>query len=215
MSDKINSIQSDKNMSNVLTTESAQDKLEGNSKHKIADALLMESNKFSDSSNKQAQKAQEYLQAADALEQAATAVRARADQMRKGQIKEEEKTKKVVEVPGSGVQIPIPKDATPELLEKMAESLEAKAKENRRMADDLLKESEGSKRMANQLQEHADLISKKDMSVSDLQAKSMQAHNEGLNMVFKKLGVYKLDSEYKEQVAYSHQKESDKMQRGI
>ena len=47
------------------------------------------------------------------------------------------------------------------------------------------------------------------MNLSELQLKSGQAHNEGLNIVFKKLGINRLDAEYKEQVAYSQKKESE------
>lgn len=210
-----NSIQSDKNISNVLMTESSQDKLDGHSKRKIAETLLQESTNFSNDSNTKAQKAQEYLQAADALEKAADAVRIKADQLRKGELEKEDAVKQVAETAGSMIEMPIPKDATPELLKSIANSLEEKAKENRRMADDLLKDSENSKRIANQLQEQADMLSKKDMNLSDLQLKSVQAHNEGLNMVFKKLGVYKLDAEYKQQVAYAQRKEAEQAQRGI
>lgn len=215
MTDGVNSVQSSNNLSTILAVDSAQDKLEGRSQKKIVEELLKESTSFSNDSKAKAEQAREYLSAADSLEKMADAVRVKAEQLRKNEIKKEEAVKEVVEVVGKELEVPIPKNATPELLEQIADSLEARAKEHRQMADDLLKQSEESKRMANQLEEQAKILIKKDMNLSDLELKSAQAHTEGLNLVFKKLGIYKLDAEYKEQVAYAHKKKAEQLERGI
>ena len=57
-----------------------------------------------------------------------------------------------------------------------------------------------------QLKEQVDLLQKKDMTVSELQFKSASAYNQGLLAVLKKLGIARLDAEYKEQIAYSEAK---------
>lgn len=214
MSNGPNAIQNNKNTSAILATDGVQDKLESDSRRKVGEDLLKESTNYSDNSKAQADKAREYLAAADALEKMADAVRVKAEQLRNNEITKEKAVKEVVHVVGTVLQIPVPKNATPEMLENIAEELEAKAKENRRTADDLLKQSEESSRLAKQLKEQAEIITRKDMNLSDIHMKSAQAHNEGLNMVFKKLGIYRLDAEYKEQIAYSQKKAAEDPSRG-
>ena len=206
MSEAINSIDNNQKVSAILVSNSTDDKLESNSQKKIAEKLLGESSNYSNDSKAKSEQARALLSAADALEKLANAVRVYADQIKTKSTKKEESVKEVVQVPGQALEMPIPKDATPEQLKNIAKDLEDRAKENRRKADDLLIESEKSMGLAKQLKEHAGLIAKNDMKLSDVEWKSGQAHNEGLNMVFKKLGIYRLDAEYKEQVAYAQKR---------
>ena len=41
------------------------------------------------------------------------------------------------------------------------------------------------------------------------------AHNEGLNMIFKKLGIYQLDMQYKQAVADSVKKDATEKEKGL
>ena len=207
MSESINSAQNNNKVSAILQSDSDYDRLEGNSRKKIAEVLLKESTNYSNNSNAGAEEARQLLGDAEKLEKLAIAVRVKADQLRKKEIDGKDQTvNAVVNTAASLLEMPIPKNATPELLEKIASSLDEKAKDNRRKADELLKQSEESLRIAKQLEEQAGQISRKEMNLSDLDLKSAQAHNEGLNLVFKKLGIYRLDAEYKEQVAYSQKR---------
>lgn len=210
MSDNLNIVsQNNKNLSAVLSSDSVQNKSAGDTQRNLGEDLIKESAKHSNNSQAQAEQARQYLQAADALEKMAQAVRVKADQLRNNEVKKEDTVKEVMEIVG-GLEMPVPKNATPEQLEKMAEDLEAKAKENRKKADDLLITSEESEKMANQLKEQATMVHNKDNNISDLRMKSVSAHSEGLNMVFKKLGIYNVDMQYKEQIAYANKKASEK-----
>lgn len=209
-----NTVHNNQQISAILTTDSAQNKLEGNSQKKIAEALLSESENYSLDSNQKKEQAQQYLMAADALEKMADAVRVKAEQLRNNEVNKDDVVKEVVEVVGVVLQMLVPKDATPELLDEIADSLEAKAKENRRMADDLLIHSEKSHELSVKLKEQANLISEKDMNISDLRLRSIVSHNEGLKMIFDKLGIFNLDAQYKEQVAYAERKSKEDLTRG-
>lgn len=199
-------IQNPQAVSAVLATDSAQDKLESNSKRKIAQELLKESTNYSTDAKSKQEQAKQYLQAAEVLEKLAAAVRQKAEALKKGKVEEE--TEALAESIEEKYQIPVPKNASPELLEEIARTLEAKAKENRQKANELLRQSEESEKFAKQLKEQAEFISKNEIGFDELKARAAQAHNEGLALVFKKLGIYKLDAEYKEQVAYAKKKEA-------
>lgn len=210
MSDNLNIVsQNNKNLSAVLSSDSVQNKSAGDTQRNLGEDLIKESAKHSNNSQAQAEQARQYLQAADSLERMAQAVRVKADQLRNKEVKKEDTVKEVMEIVG-GLEMPVPKNATPEQLEKMAEDLEAKAKENRKKADDLLINAEESEKMANKLKEQATLVHNKDNNMSDLRMKSVSAHSEGLNMVFKKLGIYNVDMQYKEQIAYANKKAAEK-----
>ena len=133
----------------------------------------------------------------------ADAVREKAQKLRTNEVDKDEIVKEIAKTAGVALQIPVPKDATPEELENIADALENKARENRVKADNLLKESEVSQRLANQLREQVVMIVKKEMNLTELQLKSALAHNEGLSKVLIKLGIERLDNQYKEQVSYS------------
>lgn len=176
---------------------------------KIANELLKESEQgFFDSHAKEEQ-AKQFLYAADALEKMADFVKKKAIMLKNDQINEEEAVKTVkniVEKHGLTLEIPIPKNATPEILEQIADKLERKAKEYRLKADELLKDAERIRHHAEILKNQAEMIMRKDDSLSLLHLKTALAHNEGLRMIFKKLGIYKLDNEYKEHLAYAEKK---------
>lgn len=210
MSDNLNLVsQNNKNLSAILASESVQNKFEGDNQKNLGEELIKESAKHTNNSKAQAEQAREYLSAADSLEKMAQAVRVKAEQLRNNELKKEDTVKAVSEVV-QGLEMPVPKNATPEQLERMAEDLEAKAKENRRKADDLLQNSEESEKMASKLKEQAELVNKKDSNLSALRLKSVSAHTEGLSMVFKKLGIYNVDMQYKEQIAYASRKSAEK-----
>lgn len=210
MSDNLNIVsQNNKNLSAVLSAESVQNKTAGDTQKSLGEDLIKESAKHSNNSQAQAEQARQYLQAAESLEKIAQAVRVKADQLRNKEVKKEDTVKEVMEIVG-GLQMPVPKNATPEQLERMAEDLETKAKENRKRADDLLKHSEESEKMANKLKEQANMVHRKGDNMSDLRMKSISAHTEGLSMVFKKLGIYDVDMQYKEQIAYANKKAAEK-----
>ncbi|MBI3590236.1 MAG: hypothetical protein HY094_02520 [Candidatus Melainabacteria bacterium] len=208
MSEAMNSANNNQKVGAILASNSDNDKLESNSQKKIADKLLNESSNYSKDSRQKAEQARELLSAAEALSRLASAVRAHAEQIRSNPVKKTEEsaqTQKTIKVLGKELEMPIPKNATPEQLENMAKDLEDKAKENRRKADDLLIDSEKHSKLAAELEKQAKFI-EGNVKISDVQMKLVQAHNEGLNMVFKKLGIYTLDAEYRRQVESSVQK---------
>ena len=210
MTDSANISNDIKDLNSVSAMGNADDLLnKSNSNKNLAQILLKESANFLNDSQAKAQKAQEYIKVSDDLKQKAVSVRAKADRLRQQKLSEEEKTKAVKEIINmlpDELKILVPSNASPEVLDKIADELESRAKEFRIKADDLLKDSEQSDKLAKQLKEQADLVNKKDLNISDLHLKSASAHNQGLLLVLKKLGVAKLDAEYKEQVAYSQSK---------
>ena len=217
MSETLNQVSNIQKTNSVSAADNANDMLnrDKDSQKRIAQELLSESTNYTNDSNSKAQQAQEFLHAADALDKMAQAVRDKASQLRSGEINREkaiEEIKKIVQVNGQALEFPIPKDATPEQLTAIAEAIENKAKENRTKADDLLKESEKSAKLARQLKEQVEMLNRKEMKISELGLRSAAERNEGLNMVFKKLGIFRLDSEYKEQVAYSEKKTQEAFQ---
>ncbi len=180
---------------------------DSDSSKRIANELLKESENYSNDSKEKASQAREYLHAADAFDAMATAVRHKANKLKNNELGNNkdpiEEVKAAMEVPGQVLEFPIPKNATPEELDSLADALENKAKENRRKADELLKQSEDSARLAKQLEEQISKLSKKGIGLSDLDAKLASGHSEGLNLVYKKLGINRLDNEYKDQIAAS------------
>ena len=216
MTGAINSVDQMTTTIAVVAADSAQDRQDSNTQQRLAEDLLKESTNYSNNSKAQAEEAQRYIQAANALEQAANLLRLKAEQMRKGEIEEEraiEEVKEAIGALGEEYQIPVPKDATPEILESMAKALEDRAKENRIKADDLLIKSEENTKLAKQLQEQSELLSRKEMNLTGLQMKAAQAHNEGLRLVLTLLGIGQLDAEYKEQVVYSVKAEEEATRR--
>ena len=189
---------------------SADDLLnKSNSNKNLAQILLKESTNYSSDSQAKAEKAREYIKVSDDLKKKAASVRARADRLRSEKLSAEERAKEINEIINmlpDNLKMLIPPNASPEVLEKIAHELESRAKNFRKKADDLLRDSEQSDNLAKQLKEQAGLINKKDFNFSDLHLKSASAHNQGLLLVLKKLGIAKLDAEYKEQVAYSQGK---------
>lgn len=191
----------------LIAADSFQDKLDSNKR--IAETLLNESDKYSSDSKKKEAEAKELLQAADVLEKLAKAVRLKAEQLRNEKINKEkalEEVTKLVKVLGSDLKILIPPDAKPEELDRLVEIIKDKAKENREKARELFSEAKELAQKSNNLRQQASDFLKKEMNFSDLTIKSALAHNEGLRMVFVKLGINDLDYKYKEQVAYAERK---------
>lgn len=199
-----------KDPNSVSSIDSTQDLLDqSNSNKNLAQILLKESTNYLNDSQAKAEKAREYIKVSDDLKSKATAVRAKADRLRQEKLTKEEKAKAIKEIISmlpDDLKLLIPSNASPEVLDKIADELESRAKDFRRKADDLLRDSEQSNSLAKQLKEHAGLVSRKDLTISDLHLKSASAHSQGLLLVLKKLGIAKLDAEYKQQVAYSQGK---------
>ena len=209
MVDSLNSneIRDPNSVSGVGSTDDLLNK--SNSNKNLAQILLKESTNYSSDSQAKAEKAREYIKVSDDLKKKAASVRARADRLRSEKLSAEERAKEINEIINmlpDNLKMLIPPNASPEVLEKIAHELESRAKNFRKKADDLLRDSEQSDNLAKQLKEQAGLINKKDFNFSDLHLKSASAHNQGLLLVLKKLGIAKLDAEYKEQVAYSQGK---------
>ena len=209
MVDSLNSneIRDPNSVSGVGSTDDLLNK--SNSNKNLAQILLKESTNYSNDSQAKAQKAREYIKVSDDLKKKAASVRAKADRLRSEKLSAEERAKEINEIINmlpDNLKMLVPSDASPEVLDKIAHELESRAKDFRRKADDLLKDSEQSDNLAKQLKEQAGLVNRKDSSISDLHLKSVSAHNQGLLLVLKKLGIAKLDAEYKEQVAYSQGK---------
>lgn len=209
MSQGLNSIDTSQQIISALDAVYTQDKSESFSKQNLVQELLKESEKYSGDSKAKREQAMQYMYAANMLEKLAHAVRLRAEQLKKNK-SDKEKQKIIAEV-ASMVQnyfhMPIPKDATPELLHSIADKLERKAKRYRNRAEDLLKDSDNYSKMANGLKDQIQKILSKDMNISELRLKSIISHHEGLHMVFKKLGILKLDNLYKHDVEYANKKE--------
>ena len=210
MADAVNISNGIKDSNSISGTSSTEDLLnKSNSNKNLAQILLQESTNFLNDSQAKAEKAREYISVSDDLKKKASAVRAKADKLRQGELSEEEKAnavKGIIDMLPDNLKMLVPSNATPEVLDKIANELESRAKEFRTKADDLLKDSEQSDKLAKQLKEQADLVNKKDLNMSDLHLKSASAHNQGLLLVLQKLGIARLDAEYKEQVAYSQSK---------
>lgn len=205
----IDSIQNTQAVSAILAADSTHDKLEGNSKRKIAEELMKESDNYASDAKTKQEQAMQYIKAAETLEKLAIAVRQKAEALKNGEVQEEPAVQALITKIEEEYQMPVPKDASPELLEQIARSLEDRAKENRLIADNLLKQSEESDRLAKQLREQADFISKNELGFDELRIRTAQAHNEGLLLVIRKL--YELDEEYKKQVAYAQKQEAIKV----
>ncbi|OGI19414.1 MAG: hypothetical protein A3B68_03710 [Candidatus Melainabacteria bacterium RIFCSPHIGHO2_02_FULL_34_12] len=210
MSHAVNSINANQQANAVAATDQAQDnQFNGNQHREIAKDLLSESANFNADSKKKQEEAQTLLNAAAVMEKIADMLRTKAQQIQNGEVNKDKAIDEVKEIVETVLQVPVPKNATPEMLLDMADKFEAKGKENRKRADDLLIQSEHSASMATQLEKHAEMINKKDMKLSELTFRNAAAHNEGLNMVFKKLGIYRLDAEYKQQVEYAERRSKE------
>ncbi len=175
-----------------------------NSNSNLAQILLKESTNYQNDSQAKAEKARDYIRVSDDLKKKAISVRVKADLLRQNKLGKEEKAqavKEIINLLPDDLKLLVPSNASPEVLDKIADELEARASDFRRKADDLLKDSEGSDKLSKQLKEQANLLNKKDMKVSDLQLKSASAYNQGLLLVLKKLGIAKLDNEYRQQLA--------------
>ena len=207
MTDAANISNELKDLDSVSAVGGSSDLLnKSNSNQNIAQVLLKESTNFLNDSQAKAQKAREYITVSDDLKKKAAAVRAKADMLRQEKLSKEEKEKAVKEIINmlpDDLKLLVPSNASPEVLEKIAHELEERAKDFRTKADDLLKDSEQSGKLAKQLQEQANMVNKKNLSFSDLHLKSASAHNQGLLLVLKKLGIAKLDAEYKQQIQSS------------
>ena len=180
-----------------------------NSQKNISQILLKESTSYQNDSQEKAKQAREYAQVSNDLKQKANAVRARANFLRQKGISEEEKlnhTKEIIGMLPEQMKMLVPRNASPEVLDKIADELESRAKQFRQKSDDLLQESEAQQKFGNQLKEQPDVLQIKDTSASELQFKSASAYNQGLLAVLKKLGIARLDAEYKDQIAYSESK---------
>ena len=186
---------------------SASDLLNSESKSKnIIGVLLKESDNHSNDSNTKSEKAKEYIQASEKLRKLASAVREKAAKLKGSKIEEEERqkiSKEIIAQIPDALKIYFPTDASPEVLEKIADELDERAKDLRVKADDLLKDSEKSQELAKNLKDQAGQMAKKDLKLSDLHLKHVSAHNQGLLKVLQKLGIAKLDAEYKQQVESS------------
>ena len=200
-----------KDLNSVSAIGGTEDLLNKSASNKnLAQILFKESTNFLNDSHAKAEKAQEYIKVSNDLNKKAAEVRAKADRLRQEQLSEEEKTKIVngiINLLPDDLKMLVPSNASPEVLDKIAHELESRAKDFRVKADGLLKDSERTDKLAKQLKKQAEMIDKKNLTLSDLQLKSASAHNQGLLMVLKKLGIAKLDAEYKEQVAYTQSKE--------
>ena len=207
MTDAANISNEIKDLNSISAVGGTEDLLnKSNSNKNLAHILLKESTNFLNDSQAKAQKAQEYIKVSDDLKKKAAAVRVKADSLRRQKLSGEEKAKIVKDIISmlpDDLKLLVPSNASPEVLDKIAHELEERAKEFRTKADDLLKDSEHSDKLAKQLKEQSNLVSKKDFNISDLHLKSASAHNQGLLLVLKKLGIAKLDAEYKDQVASS------------
>lgn len=212
MSQGTNSIDN-KNEIRIMSVNSNQDKLDSHSNRKMAEELLQESSKYATDSNEKKEQAQKYLQVAQALEKMADAVRLKAQQLRSGEIAKDKAVEEVAAIVGAVLQMPVPKNATPELLEQIADELESRAKESRTKAEDLMKDSRKSLELSLEMQQKAEAIVQKELNLTDLNLKSIISRAEGLKMVFEKLGVFKLDSMYRQQVSDAQKKAHEKSKR--
>ncbi len=210
MVDAVNISGGIKDPNSVSAIDGPEDLLNKNNANKnLSQILLKESTNYLNDSQAKAEKAREYMDASKKLESMATAVRIKADKLRQKKLSEKERTdavKEVIDMLPDELKMLVPSNASPEVLDKIAHELESRAKDFRTRADDLLKDSETSDKLGKQLIEQANQVNKKDLNISDLHLKSGAAHNQGLLLVLKKLGIAKLDAEYKEQVAYSQSK---------
>ncbi len=210
MVDAINISNDLKEPNSISAVSGPEDLLnENKSSRNLSQVLLRESNSYLNESQEKAEKAREYMEVSEDLIKKAAAVRAKASSLRQGKLSKEERigaVKEIIEMLPDNLKVLVPVNADPEVLDRIADELESRAKEFRTKADDLLKDSERSDKLAKQLIEQANMVSKKELKISDLYLKSASAHNEGLLLVLKKLGVAKLDAEYKEQIAYSQSK---------
>lgn len=195
-----------KENSKSTLNENLQKDFDEKNKEKVTIQLLKESDHYKNNSNQKAEQAREYLSAAKSMESMAETIRSKAKMLRDGgpnAIKKKEAIKEITNMVKSmlDLTVPVPKDATPEKLEKMADDIEARAKHLRLKADDLLKDSENDMDLSKQLKKQADSLDRKEMRLNDVQLKAFAAHNEGLSKVFKMLGIMRLDSIYKDQLA--------------
>lgn len=176
----------------------------------IAENLLKESASCLMGSNEKREQAQQYLQAADALEKMAEAVRQKAQKVRNGELDKDQAVEEVSAVIQGVLEFPLSKDMPPNVLDEIADRLDDQARKNRIIADDLLQDAESLDSKSVKLKEQAEKVIQKDMSFfSDLGMKSIVSRNEGLKFVYEKLGIFRIDEQYRQQVAYAEQKSQE------
>ncbi len=209
MTDNIN-ISEINDSNSISALENSQDILnKSNSNKNVAQILLKESTNYQNDSQAKSERAKEYIKVSNDLKQKANAVRAKANELRSTKASKEEKAKaakEVISMLPDDLKMLVPTNASPEVLDKIADELESRSKDFRMKADDLLKDSENSDKLSKQLKEQAGMLDKKNWNISDLHLKSASAHNQGLLLVLRKLGIAKLDTEYKEQIASGQSK---------
>ena len=194
----------------ISATGNIGDNLDSYTPRRIAEELLKESGCYGVDAQKKREQAHEYLHAADGLEKLARAVRLKARQLRSGKITEEEAlnaVKNIIEQ--SKLQILLPKNITPRELLQIAHQLEQKAKEFRIKAQNLIKDAHQDEHFSRQLKQQAEKILTRESHHSGLSLMSILSRNEGLKFVLEKLGVLKLDAQYKQQIEYSERKSLD------
>ena len=209
----VNPVESNKNEIQILNASSTDDKHESLSKTNIAEELLKESDKYDCDSNSKKELARQYLHAAHALERLAVAVRLKAQQLKNGKITQEQAVNAVSKAVQEQLNFPVPKNATFELLEQIAKELDKKAKQNRDKSKDLMDEANKSSILSKQLRKQAEKIIQKEFNFSGIVLRSIISKNEGLKWVLEKLGVYKLDAQYKEQITYAEKKTQECLQK--
>ena len=214
MSQGANSVDSTNEMK-VLTSNALKDKLEGKSYKVIAEELFKESERQYLVADQKRELGAQYHEAAQALDDLANTIRLKAKLLREGKITSLEAVSHVSEATKNILEFPIPRDATPEILEKIADRLQEKAVAYRQKANDLVKDAEESRDVSRELKEQAEDLMEREFEISEFQMKSIVSRNEGLKIVFDKLSVFKVDSEFRSQVAYSQSKREEKIQRGL
>lgn len=200
--DKINTIA-------AVTNDGLEKKEESDLRKQLAHQLMKESDEYASSSKLKQEEAQANLHAADALMQASHSVKNLADQMRKEELDDVSKIEKINEVNNNTkdvLEFPIPKDATPELLDQIAKTLEERSMALRKKADDLLKDSEQDEELSKKLKEQSKVAEKKEGNISSFEERSISSKNNWMVKTSKMLSVLKLDNEYKQQIVAAEQK---------
>ena len=214
MSPELNSVEST-NEIKVLSANALKDRLESHGYKTVAEELLKESERQYLAADQKKELATQYFEASQALNDLVNNLRQKASLLRQGKITRQEALSCLTEATKNIIEFPIPRDATPEILEQIANKLEDKAKEYRRKAEDLMEDAEVTKDESLRLKEQANELFEKEFEISELDMKSAISKNIGLKIVFDKLSLFKVDSEFRNQVAYSQNKAQGKIQRGL
>ena len=212
----INSADNNIKVSAIAASDSAQNQLESNKQQKITEVLQKESEVHITDTQSKKEQAREHADLAKQLKEKADEIKRLADKIKNSGVNAESvqavQAVKLIAEQHNITDIPIPKNASPEkiaeYLGEIAKRLELLASDHRRKADELLAAAEESARLANQLKDQVQQMKQNNEDPSDLTMKSIVARNEKFNMVFKKLGIYDVDKQYKEQIAYSEKKKA-------